>query len=861
MDENKKPKLDETKLTPEQRDKLEIWQNSHDQLQVLQDTADMVQEMVGILDDKTKQGDGFGSLLMDIRDKLGTLNAKESPETPDYAKPVVEAVAKLEKALGLAISGIKLNPQIKVNAPQVNVDTPSVSVDLKGVERVLKTDLPKAFSQAIKLIPKTEIPENDYSSLLDELKGMSEILSSIDTATRRKSSPGSMAINNTSANPIPVDVVSGGGSSSGVIVDGVDEDIKATVIESTDDPGIFGLVALASDGANISGGSGGGGLTDTELRATPVPVSVSGVSTEAKQDTIIGHVDGIETLIGTTNSTLSTIDGRVDGLETLVGTTNSTLSTIDGRVDGIEGLLGVTNTNTGGTATSVASIDTKTPALGQALAAASVPIVLTAAQLSTLTPLASVTTSVTDIAPATQNITVVDSASSVATGANNQSVIIGTPTVGSAASFALSSIETVRVMVTGIWTGTIAAEQSLDGGTTWTTIGLHQGAYTTSSFTAGFVGGGNVAGATNFRMRATATVTGTAVVKVIESLNTQSVYIANAAPAGNVISVLNSTTSVLGGGAVYTGTGEDVSNFSEIRVSVIASHASATDGLSIQQSSNNTNWDITDPYTIPATTGKTFCVPRQARYFRVVYTNGATLQTSFRLQSILNRTATSSSSQRAQDAYSNENDLEQVWAFNSLFNGTTHDLMRGDITNGLDVDVTRLPALAAGSAVIGKVSIDQTTPGTTNLVSLSAETTKVIGTVNQGTSPWVTSNTTTSVVGNGAAATAQRVTIANDSTGAVRQAGASSPTLSNVSASASSVTALASNAARRYAIFYNDSTADCRLKYGTTASATDFTYYLPSLGTLSVEGAEYSGRIDVIHASATGTLRVTETVT
>lgn len=41
--------------------------------------------------------------------------------------------------------------------------------------------------------------------------------------------------------------------------------------------------------------------------------------------------------------------------------------------------------------TSLSSIDSKTPALGQALAAASTPVVLTAAQLSTLTPLTSVT--------------------------------------------------------------------------------------------------------------------------------------------------------------------------------------------------------------------------------------------------------------------------------------------------------------------------------------------------------------------------------------------------------------------------------------------------------------------------------------
>lgn len=43
--------------------------------------------------------------------------------------------------------------------------------------------------------------------------------------------------------------------------------------------------------------------------------------------------------------------------------------------------------------TSLSSIDTKTPALGQALAASSVPVVLTAAQLSTLTPLSTVAVS------------------------------------------------------------------------------------------------------------------------------------------------------------------------------------------------------------------------------------------------------------------------------------------------------------------------------------------------------------------------------------------------------------------------------------------------------------------------------------
>lgn len=40
-----------------------------------------------------------------------------------------------------------------------------------------------------------------------------------------------------------------------------------------------------------------------------------------------------------------------------------------------------------------------------------------------------------------------------------------------------------------------------------------------------------------------------------------------------------------------------------------------------------------------------------------------------------------------------------------LYNGTGWDRVRGDITNGLDVDVTRLPALPTGSNIIGQVQI------------------------------------------------------------------------------------------------------------------------------------------------------------
>ncbi len=88
---------------------------------------------------------------------------------------------------------------------------------------------------------------------------------------------------------------------------------------------------------------------------------------------------------------------------------------------------------------------------------------------------------------------------------------------------------------------------------------------------------------------------------------------------------------------------------------------------------------------------------------------------------------------------------------------------------------------------------------------------------------------------------------------------ASTATLSNVSGSASSVTVLAANSARRGAVIMNDSTAILYLKFGATASATSFTYKLNGGETLELPSSPvYAGIIDGIWASATGAARVTE---
>lgn len=134
-----------------------------------------------------------------------------------------------------------------------------------------------------------------------------------------------------------------------------------------------------------------------------------------------------------------------------------------------------------------------------------------------------------DLLPATQNITIQDTASTSTPVANGGAFITGTPTVGSTATFSYSSFEAIKVQVTGTWTGTLTLESSLDSGTTWFSSGIHQSgtSYTTNNFTGNFIGGLNVSGTTNFRVRATAAMTGTATVKVNQTANINSLYIVN----------------------------------------------------------------------------------------------------------------------------------------------------------------------------------------------------------------------------------------------------------------------------------------------------------------------------------------------
>jgi hypothetical protein len=98
----------------------------------------------------------------------------------------------------------------------------------------------------------------------------------------------------------------------------------------------------------------------------------------------------------------------------------------------------------------------------------------------------------------------------------------------------------------------------------------------------------------------------------------------------------NSSTAILGSaGGVFTGVALNVFNQTATNVYIYSDQSSATNGVSLQFSSDGVNWHETDAYTY--TLGGNALIittPTRAEYFRIVYTNGAVAQTVFQLQTI-----------------------------------------------------------------------------------------------------------------------------------------------------------------------------------------------------------------------------------
>jgi hypothetical protein len=190
-------------------------------------------------------------------------------------------------------------------------------------------------------------------------------------------------------------------------------------------------------------------------------------------------------------------------------------------------------------------------------------------------------------------------------------------------------------------------------------------------------------------------------------------------------------------------------------------------------------------------------------------------------------------------------------------NRAIHENLRDSSGNellGSQVSAGSIPVVIASDQVvpISATSLPLPTGAATsaNQTTLGSQTTKI----NDGTNTATVKAASTAAV---TTDTALVVAISPNNTVNVLQAKSSTATRTDVASSASSVTIWAANTSRLGATIYNDSNKILYVKFGTTASTTDFTVLMDA-GDYYEVPFSYTGRIDGIWSGANGSARLTE---
>ena len=173
---------------------------------------------------------------------------------------------------------------------------------------------------------------------------------------------------------------------------------------------------------------------------------------------------------------------------------------------------------------------------------------------------------------------------------------------------------------------------------------------------------------------------GTGVATTVDNLNPLPVI----NPAEGVVSVGNSTVVNLAANAVFTGAAENILIYANIKTTIYSSHASATNGLTFQQSHDGILWiPLSDAYTVPALVQRPFSIPPNMMWYRVVYTNGPTATSQIAIQTVYHKSNKQPSSVRPQDGRSNDNDFVEVLSALLGYNSLADAWNRVGITNAI----------------------------------------------------------------------------------------------------------------------------------------------------------------------------------
>lgn len=214
----------------------------------------------------------------DIQKVVDALEALKQPiqETkPDDTK-VVDALNQLNESIGKLPTSFPEAPEpveevtVK-NQPDYKPDLENITKAISKIDTKPVVNIPKQKEadytpiidaltpvvEAIKAIQIPETPQTDLSPLIEATNSVQESIANLRFPTANyvlpfKSSDGKATQVQLDADGnLPISASISG--ADGAIEDGINPSIRATVIESIANPGTFGLVALESNGADISG--------------------------------------------------------------------------------------------------------------------------------------------------------------------------------------------------------------------------------------------------------------------------------------------------------------------------------------------------------------------------------------------------------------------------------------------------------------------------------------------------------------------------------------------------------------------------------------------------------------------------------
>lgn len=190
----------------------------------------------------------------------------------------------------------------------------------------------------------------------------------------------------------------------------------------------------------------------------------------------------------------------------------------------------------------------------------------------------------------------------------------------------------------------------------------------------------------------------------------------------------NSSATPLGISGVFTGTAEDITHYSSVSVSVFADVASASGGLSLQFSTDGTNWDNTEGHDVAAGVHHFVGGMGESKWFRVVYTNGTTAQTAFRLQTMLRNSPLSGEIEPIDHTLEGGEDAQLVRAvITAQKPDTTYANIQATVSGNLKVAVEEFDAsLPTGSNLIGDVGVSgaRTSGGSTPYKNIDVDQTE-----------------------------------------------------------------------------------------------------------------------------------------